>query len=296
MYTEQYLPEGRRLHTQENIRLTADAAGLLTAAAEQTVLEGLAVRCDGDHNLFVELPCGEGMISRTEGAEGIAEGTTRDIALLARVGKPVCFTVKQVIESDGRVQALLSRRAAQERCRHAFLSHLTAGDILSARVTRLEPFGAFCDVGCGLSALLPIASLSVSRISHPADRVAVGEDIYAVVSSVENGRICLSMRELLGTWEENAARFAAGDTVAGIVRSVESYGVFVELAPNLAGLAERQDGLAVGDYAGVYIKSILHEKMKIKLVLIDTFRAPSPAPPEYFISSGNVRDFHYGTN
>ena len=39
-------------------------------------------------------------------------------------------------------------------------------------VTHIEPFGAFCDVGCGISALLPIDCMSVSRISSPADRVS----------------------------------------------------------------------------------------------------------------------------
>ncbi|MBQ1210479.1 MAG: S1 RNA-binding domain-containing protein [Clostridia bacterium] len=294
MNTETYLPEGRRLHTAENQRLTADPTGLLAAAAEGIVLEGLAVRCDGEHNLFVELPCGEGVIPREEGAEGIAEGTTRDIALLARVGKPVCFTVRTVTACGGRAQAVLSRREAQERCRQEYLSTLTTGDILSARVTRLEPFGAFCDIGCGISALLPIAALSVSRIAHPSDRVAVGEDIFAVVSSIDGGRLCLSMRELLGTWEQNAARFAAGETVAGIVRSIESYGVFIELAPNLAGLAERQEGLAVGDYAGVYIKSILPDRMKIKLAIVDTAPPPkTPRPLPYTLTSGHISRWDY---
>ena len=38
-------------------------------------------------------------------------------------------------------------------------------DILPCIVTHIEPFGAFCDVGCGISALLPIDCMSVSRIS-----------------------------------------------------------------------------------------------------------------------------------
>ena len=82
---------------------------------------------------------------------------------------------------------------------------------------------------------------------------------------VENRRITLTHRELLGTWEENAALFAAGETVRGIVRSVEPYGVFIELAPNLSGLAENREGLTPGTPVSVYIKSILPQRMKIKL-------------------------------
>ena len=78
--------------------------------------------------------------------------------------------------------------------------------------------------------------------------------------------------------------------MTGIVRSVESYGVFVELAPNLAGLTElREEQRAdasrwVGQSAAVFIKSILPERMKIKLVLIDTYpTAPSVSPLNYYI-------------
>ena len=99
----------------------------------------------------------------------------------------------------------------------------------------------------------------------------------------DEGRIYVSHRELLGTWEENAAFFTPGETVAGIVRSVESYGIFVELTPNLAGLAELKSDVVVGDTAAVYIKSILPEKMKIKLIIIDHYPAPPDKTMQYFL-------------
>lgn len=72
--------------------------------------------------------------------------------------------------------------------------------------------------------------------------------------------------------------FCAGETAAGIIRSIEPYGIFVELAPNLAGLAEWCEGAVVGHCAAVYIKSILPEKMKIKLVIVDS-SLPCPVLP-----------------
>ena len=102
--------------------------------------------------------------------------------------------------------------------------------------------------------------------------------IKAVIKSIdyETTRIYVSHKELLGTWEENTARFEVGQTVAGIVRSIESYGIFVELAPNLAGLAEYRDGITPGQRAAVYIKNIIPEKMKIKLVLVDAYGGTAP--------------------
>ena len=95
-------------------------------------------------------------------------------------------------------------------------------------------------------------------------------DIRAVVRMKDENRITLSHRELLGTWTENAERFRVGETVAGIVRSVESYGIFVELTPNLAGLAELKENVHAGQQASVFIKSILPNRMKVKLVLVAT--------------------------
>ena len=137
----------------------------------------------------------------------------------------------------------------------------------------------FADIGCGIVSLLPIDSISVSRIEHPRERFLVGMDIRAVVKCRESSRVTLSHKELLGTWEENAARFRPGETVGGIIRSMESYGVFVELAPNLAGLAEVKENIYPGQQASVFIKSILPGRMKVKLILIETFDPEPKRPP-----------------
>ena len=289
-----YLPEGSLLYTPENQAATASVTALMQAQADGMLLEGRAVRCDVEHNLYVQLPCGEGIIPHVEGAAGIAEGVTKDIVLITRVNKAVCFVVTGFEQTEEGCRPILSRRIAQERCREEFIDRLQPGDVIPARITRLETFGAFCDIGCGLPALLPIADISVSRISHPKDRFTTGMDILGIVSSLENGRICLSHRELLGTWEENAALFEAGETIAGVVRSVEPYGIFVELTPNLAGLAEPREGVRVGQQAAVYIKSLQPEKLKIKLALIDAQDGPvDPQPPRYFITEGPVTDWVY---
>ncbi|MBQ8884420.1 MAG: 30S ribosomal protein S1, partial [Oscillospiraceae bacterium] len=144
--------------------------------------------------------------------------------------------------------------------------------------------------------LIPIDAISVSRIAHPSDRYTNGQNIRVIVKSNENGRICLTHKELLGTWTENAELFQSGETVSGIVRSVESYGVFVELAPNLAGLAEPFPNAKVGQSASVYIKAIIPEKMKVKLIIVDVFDENIiPEPVEYYITEGKIDKWEYST-
>ncbi|MCH3971601.1 MAG: S1 RNA-binding domain-containing protein [Oscillospiraceae bacterium] len=289
-----YEPEGWRINRAENRAAQRSAAALQQAARSQQILEARAVLCDSRHNLVVDLGCMQGIIPREEGAIGIREGTVRDIALLSRVNRPVCFFVTGFSGEGSTATAVLSRRAAQEACWQNYLSHLSPGDVLDARITHLEPFGAFADIGCGVVALMPIDAISVSRIDHPRERFATGMDIRAVVRSREDRRITLTQRELLGTWAENAARFHSGETVGGIIRSVEPYGIFVELAPNLAGLAECRENVVSGQQASVYIKSILPARMKVKLVIIDTFEGKQkPQAPHYYFSGNHIDRFLY---
>ncbi len=286
-----YLPEGALIPTPENHELISSYKGLEKALEKQIILEAHAILCDHNFNLHVALGSRiKGIIPREE-VEYSPREETKDIAILTRVGKPVCFKVVG-FEKDcsGECVAILSRRLAQCECVMNYIETLIPGDIIPTRITHLENFGAFVDIGCGIISLLSIDSISVSRISHPSARVGVGDSIYTVVKSIDDtGRIYVSERELLGSWEENVSLFNEGQTVKGIIRSVESYGVFVELRPNLAGLAEYKEDVYPGQTAAVYIKSIIPEKMKIKLIIIDSHDAPIyPEPLEYFVDTSTV--------
>lgn len=279
-----YPPEGLCTHIPTREDLAA-------ALADGTILEATALRCDSGHNLHVRCGDVDGIIPREECALGIDSGETREIAILSRVGKPICF---QVLSLEGN-RALLSRRSAQQIALDTLLLTLTPGDIIPARITHLEPFGAFVDIGCGVVSFIGMENISVSRISHPNQRFRPGQLIRAVVLSVnpDSQRITLSHRELLGTWEENAAHFSVGETVCGIVRSIEDYGVFIELTPNLSGLAERRFPVLSGQSVSCYIKSILPERMKVKLNLIDVL-GPLPTPPlEYYVSGDHMDSWPY---
>lgn len=292
---QKFMPEGCLYQASIDRRMFASAITLQDAATKGEILEATATHCDAAHNLLVDLGCMKGIIPRNEGAEGIADGTVRDIALISRVGKAVSFVIDGfTTDSKGQRIAILSRRKAQEKCRADYIASLRAGDIIPARITHLESFGAFCDIGCGCIALLPIDAISVSRISHPSDRFRCGEDIKVAVKSIIGDKITLTQKELLGTWQENADCFSPGETVQGIIRSVEDYGIFVELAPNLAGLAELRPNVSAGQKTCVYIKSILPDKMKVKLIIIDAFSSDNcRLPAKYFIESGHIEEWRY---
>ena len=296
---KEFQPEGFLFGTPENTACLSSYQSLAECRKNRKILEAPCIVCNSSHDLVIDLGCMRGIIPREEGAVGITEGTTKDIALISRVNKPVCFVVTDFDrDENGIVRAILSRKKAQQMCGEGYISTLSSGDVIPARVTHLEQFGSFVDIGCGIPSLIPIDLISVSRITHPSDRFFIGQDIKAVVKSVEKDRVCLTHKELLGTWEQNAAKFSAGETVTGIVRSVEEYGVFVELTPNLAGLAEPHPNVRVNQRAGVYIKAIIPEKMKIKLIIVNTSDFSESAHNnelEYFVNSGHIDSWIYSS-
>ena len=77
-----YLPESMRRCPPGYAR-----GELERAMEEGTILTARAVRCDETHDLIIDLGCAEGRIPRLEAAEGVADGRTREIAILRCVGR-----------------------------------------------------------------------------------------------------------------------------------------------------------------------------------------------------------------
>ena len=68
----------------------------------------------------------------------------------------------------------------------------------------------------------------------------------------------------------------------------------MELTPNLSGLAESKDGVKEGERVSVYIKSILPDRMKLKLLIIDTLPPlEGPEPLHYFLTEGILDRWQY---
>ena len=146
------------------------------------------------------------------------------------------------------------------------------GQIVGGTVTGIQPYGAFIKMDNGVDGLVYIEDLSVARIKSPAERVKVGQKIKCMVKSVDEntGRISLSYKNCLGTWDDNIKNFKEGMTVKGIVRDAEKNknGIFIELTPNLVGMAEYTNERKYGETVDVCIKRILPEKKKVKLIVV----------------------------
>ena len=125
----------------------------------------------------------------------------------------------------------------------------------------------------GISGLLYIEDICISRIKSPGERFEIGQNVQVMVKDIdkEQNRVSFTYKELLGTWEDNIKEFKQGTVVQGIVRDTEKEknGIFIELTPNLVGLAEYKDNIEYGQNVNVFIKKIIPEKKKVKLLIYD---------------------------
>ncbi|MCH2149365.1 MAG: S1 RNA-binding domain-containing protein [Phycisphaerales bacterium] len=152
----------------------------------------------------------------------------------------------EVIELDRqRNRMVLSRRAMLEaqraEAKDTLLETLEVGQTLDAVVTRIQPYGAFADIG-GIDGLIHVSELSWERIDDPGKVLKVGEAVRVQVLSidVENDppRIALGMKQLMADPLHAAmAGFNEGDVVEGTVTKIADFGAFVELSKGVDGLA-----------------------------------------------------------
>ena len=256
MSTFKFFPEGWK---SEEIEDTKD------------ILQGIVKNCDKDYNLHVELKNGmHGIIPRQE-IEAInvdEKGYPKENLCIGKVHKYVQFKLK---EKDGD-KLIFSRKDVQQEVLNSVKTDLKVGDNIKGIVKNITPYGAFIDIGGGVVGLAYIEDLSVARIKTPYERLKIGQKVNIVVKSInrETGKISLSYKDTLGTWEENAEKFSVGMNTKGIIRETEKNknGIFIELTPNLVGMAEYKEGLKYGAKVDLYIKKIDYDKKKVKVVLL----------------------------
>ena len=290
-----FKPEGMHWEVKNNYTIEE----IQNAQKNKETLEAKVLKCDDKLNLILDL--GDkitGIIKYNDIEYSPFGKITRSVSIMAKVGKSVKFKVGCIYKRNDEYTIECSRANAQKECYDEYVSKLVPGDIIQARVLHVEKYGMFCDIGCGLVGLLPIENVSILRNTDPQNLFRTWKDLFVVVKNIdEEGKITLTHKELLGTWEEEVSKFKVGETVSGTVKTIEDYGVFVELSQNLAGLAEVAKNVRIGDKVNVNIKDIIPDKMKIKLVIISS-ETPDPEYIEkpkfkYTAKFGHIDEWRY---
>lgn len=211
--------------------------------------------------------------------------TDRDLDVSTLLGQTV---VCEVLEIDrGRNRVLLSRRRIEERERLEALSAavgaLEAGTKVKGKVTRIEPFGAFVNIGNGVEGLVHVSQISRQRVDKVDEVLKVGQDVDAMVLELKDGgkRIALGMKQLEpDPWDEVPHQLHVDGQVTGKVTRIADYGAFVEVLPGIEGLlhvsqvsSERIQNLgrvlSVGQELAVRVTSVDAGSRRISLSRLD---------------------------
>lgn len=267
-YVQKFIPEGWASAPQ-----AFSLEELNSASINGDIMQAKVTRCDSNYNLYLNLGNNiTGIIPRDEvEAINIDEtGFPKPNICKSKIDKVVQFKVKDITKKD---TIILSRKAVGKEAISWVKNELKEGMLVCGIVKNIRPYGAFIEIGGGIVGLVHIEDISVARIKTPYERFKIGQKIKIMIKSIDRktNRVILTYKETLGTWEENAKDFEEGRTVIGIAREKEKNknGIFVELRPNLIGLADYKENIEYGQEVNVYVKKIVPEKRKIKLVIID---------------------------
>ena len=267
MKYQKFIPEG-----WYRDKKTINADTLDKAIRTQEILEAKVVGCDENYNLHLQFEDNKKGIIKREEVELI--GNNEDKVLkenvsTSKINRYVQFKVKGIDESNNYI---LSRRDVEKDAINWVKDEVGEGAILKGIVKSIQPYGAFVEIGGGVVGLLHIEDMSIARIKTPKERVKIGQKINIMVKSIDKQqeKIILTYKELLGSWDENVKDIKEGTVIVGKAREVEKSknGIFIELKPNLVGLAEYKEGIEYGQNVNVYVKRIIPDKKKIKLLIV----------------------------
>lgn len=107
----------------------------------------------------------------------------------------------RVITADEREQRLVlsAREILRERAeleRKNKVSTLNVGFVTEGTVESLQPYGAFVNLGNGLSGLVHVSKICERRIKHPKAELSVGQKVKVKVIDIKDGKLSLSMKAL----------------------------------------------------------------------------------------------------
>ena len=208
----------------------------------------------------------------------------RDADASALLGESIICEVLEIDRARNRV--VLSRRRIEERDRLAAMAEtvggLTPGTKMKGKVTRIESFGAFVDIG-GVEGLVHVSQISRQRVEKVDEVLKVGQAVDVMILELKEGgkKISLGMKQLEpNPWEEVPHRLSIDGNVTGKVTRIMDFGAFVEVIPGIEGLlhvsqvaTERISNLSkvlkVGEEVTVRVTAIDESAERISLSRLD---------------------------
>jgi small subunit ribosomal protein S1 len=189
-----------------------------------------------DYGAFIELEPGvEGLVHVSE------MSWSKRIKHPSRLVNPGDEVEVEVLSIDLKGRRIsLGMKQVQSNPWQTLKDRYEVGSRVKGRVRNLTDFGAFIEVEEGVDGLVHVSDISwAKRIKHPGELLKKGQEIEAVITSIdtENRRLSLSIKDLEpNAWERFVTTHKPGDIVKGKIARIANFGAFVELDDSLEGL------------------------------------------------------------
>lgn len=143
-----------------------------------------------------------GVIAYVDGVRGFIPASRLSLGYVENLedwlGKEI--QVQVITVEPEREKLVLSARELlrkkEEEERKARISNVEIGLVTEGVVESLQPYGAFVDLGNGLSGLVHISQICEKRIKTPAAVLKVGDTVKVKVTQIKDGKLSLSMKAL----------------------------------------------------------------------------------------------------
>jgi len=202
-------------------------------------------------------------------------------------GRNIVVSRRGILKEEAATQAIATREK------------LAVDAEFEGRVTRVQPFGAFVDIG-GIEGLLHVSRLGRGHVQDASQILSPGQVVRVRVTHIEHAgsakeRIALAAADpSLDPWETIGEHLHVGDIVEGRVARLADFGAFVNLLPGVDGLVhvseivtDSADGAPAsvkpGDAVQVRIVRVDRDKRRVSLSMRLTaprpIERPAPRPP-----------------
>lgn len=245
-----------------------------------------------DYGAFVELEPG------IEGLIHISEMTwnkrVKHPSKIVSVGSGVEVVVLD-IDTDAR-RISLGLKQTEPNPWDVIETRYAIGQVIGGKVRNVTDFGAFIEVEEGIDGLVHVSDMSwTKRIKHPSEVLKKGDDVQAVILSIDaaNQKLSLGIKQLEpDRWDNWFDLHQVGGVVRGKVVRMTNFGAFVELEEGIEGLChvseldekhveKPTEFLNVGQEIDMKIIKLNREEKKIGLSL----KAMKEEDPRVDISS-----------
>jgi len=157
-----------------------------------------------NYGAFVDIGGVDGMVHNSE----LSWKRIKHPSQVLSVGQEIDVFIKELDTEKKRIS--LGYKTQEMDSWFKFTQQYKEGDVVSAKIVSIMPFGAFAEVFEDVDGLIHISRISTERINSPADVLKVGDVVDVKITEIddENRKLALSIRALKEA-EERAAAEAA---------------------------------------------------------------------------------------